>query len=410
MHHSQRVAGKVLSRENVSACEDKPLNSLKDPKVYSCKSPGRLPSNGEFSKPFVPAPRRMTSFVSGPHRTHSFVFAPRRMSSFSPSRMASHNFRSNASFSSRETSVNDCTTFSAVHTTDKDSLLSRNQGSNAKGSVPARRCTPPSSINLASDSDEGISNSTTSQTVKHSHSRSSFNGTFVDYNVSPSGHPSKNSELPEAEDSLSPRTLGKSILAPPCTPPLQDYSFSDWEEESSPPPKNPKLCICGTESAYVFCHGCTNANYQVFQCIYCWKFGAKTSIRVIGDEFLEDPCKIDHICTPINELEDRVERLTHKWLSNLRTNCGYFQNSPKELYANFLTWLRNESDTHAWTRRRLVQTFKKSGGFEKHEKLFSTFCKPKKVQKNTRRRKWAWVQVSSPEEVEELNFWNEFFA
>ncbi|VDK50477.1 unnamed protein product [Cylicostephanus goldi] len=72
--------------------------------------------------------------------------------------------------------------------------------------------------------------------------------------------------------------------------------------------------IPGTENAYVFCHGHTNARYQVFQCVYCWKYGAKTSIRVIGDEFLEDPCKIDHICSPVNEMEDRVERLTHKVL------------------------------------------------------------------------------------------------
>ncbi|VDM77783.1 unnamed protein product [Strongylus vulgaris] len=137
--------------------------------------------------------------------------------------------------------------------------------------------------------------------------------------------------------------------------------------------------IPGTENAYVFCHDRTNVHYQVFQCVYCWKWKAKTRIKVIGDEFLEDPCKVDHICSPVDELEDRVERLTHKWLMNLREESKFCRASPKEEYTNFLDWLRDDSDEDEEARKKMLKLFKKSGGYKEHRKMFARFCKPKRV-------------------------------
>ncbi|RCN35594.1 hypothetical protein ANCCAN_18544 [Ancylostoma caninum] len=137
--------------------------------------------------------------------------------------------------------------------------------------------------------------------------------------------------------------------------------------------------IPGTEDAYVFCHDRTNAHYQIFQCVHCWEFKKVTPILVIGDEFLEDPDKLDHCCLGTNMLEDRVKRLTHKWLMELREESKFCKSSPREEYENFLKWLRDESDEDTQVRKKMLKIFKESGGYSEHRKLFARFCKPKKT-------------------------------
>ncbi|EYB94334.1 hypothetical protein Y032_0173g427 [Ancylostoma ceylanicum] len=137
--------------------------------------------------------------------------------------------------------------------------------------------------------------------------------------------------------------------------------------------------IPGTEDAYVFCHDRTNVHYQIFQCIHCWEFKKVTPILVIGDEFLDDPCELDHCCLGTNMLEDRVKRLTHKWLMELREESKFCKSSPKEEYGHFLEWLRDESDEDKQVRKKMVKIFKESGGYKEHRKLFARFCKPKKT-------------------------------
>ncbi|CAJ0594977.1 unnamed protein product [Cylicocyclus nassatus] len=118
--------------------------------------------------------------------------------------------------------------------------------------------------------------------------------------------------------------------------------------------------IPDTDNAYVFCHERTNVDYQIFKCLKCWNEKVKTTIKVIGEKFFGNPCDLGHVCSPVDELEDRVERLTYKWLTDLQEQSKSCRNSPKEEYANFLIWLRDDSD--------------------KGTNLYYRFCKPKKAR------------------------------
>ncbi|KAK6759986.1 hypothetical protein RB195_021500 [Necator americanus] len=163
-----------------------------------------------------------------------------------------------------------------------------------------------------------------------------------------------------------------------------------------------------TDDAYVFCHNRTNTQYQIFQCVWCWKFKAITTIIVIGDEFLSDPCKLDHVCIPVNKLEDRLERITHKWLMELREKTKSCKSSPKKEYRRFLKWLGEKSDEEDKVRKTLLKIHRRSGGFKEHQKLFSRFCKPMKQSRGVRVRKYQWVLPQSLQDETEWEFLTDF--
>ncbi|CAJ0594972.1 unnamed protein product, partial [Cylicocyclus nassatus] len=231
-------------------------------------------------------------------------------------------------------------------------------------------------------------------------------------------HQNEKSKPANPSEDFCALTSKESNLAPLCPSPLLQDLVPDSGEEASPTSSPPKFPLCDkltgppappkteshprfkgikrvslkgrhdvlvysipeTDNAYVFCHERTNLDYQVFKCLKCWNEKVKTTIKVIGEKFFGNPCDLGHVCSPVDELEDRVERLTYKWLTDLQEQSQSCRNSPKEEYANFLIWLRDDSDKEEWTRKALLNTFKQSGGYKEHQELFARFCKPKKAR------------------------------
>ncbi|KAK6024675.1 LSM domain protein, partial [Ostertagia ostertagi] len=73
-----------------------------------------------------------------------------------------------------------------------------------------------------------------------------------------------------------------------------------------------RYTIPGGKYCYVFLFKRSNHNHDVYRCRDCKRKGALVTVKVVGDDFLSDPCDEPHICLPTDSLRDKVERLVYK--------------------------------------------------------------------------------------------------
>ncbi|EPB79070.1 hypothetical protein ANCCEY_01823 [Ancylostoma ceylanicum] len=111
--------------------------------------------------------------------------------------------------------------------------------------------------------------------------------------------------------------LAPRLLLPksePVVPPPQPPRRFPGKREVSMFGKHDVLryCIPGKSTCYVFCYMRSNQDVDIYKCNECKKRKKHTPIKVIGDEFVTDPCLAPHDCTPVEAIKDKVDRLTYK--------------------------------------------------------------------------------------------------
>ncbi|EYC35189.1 hypothetical protein Y032_1122g3636 [Ancylostoma ceylanicum] len=82
--------------------------------------------------------------------------------------------------------------------------------------------------------------------------------------------------------------------------------------------------------AYVFSFKRKHDYYSMYCCDQCKRKGAYVAIQVDEDEFLADPCKLEHVCIPVNRAHDTVERMIAKRLRQIRSDQTSWITTPKE--------------------------------------------------------------------------------
>ncbi|EYC07665.1 hypothetical protein Y032_0069g338 [Ancylostoma ceylanicum] len=98
-----------------------------------------------------------------------------------------------------------------------------------------------------------------------------------------------------------------------------------------------------TRMVYSFSHLRTNKSHDVYRCIRCQAQGSYVKIRVVGDEFLEDPCSIGHICLTRNIARETDTRKFYEDMQNVRKDENYVSMRTKQVWYKGLRE-RNECD------------------------------------------------------------------
>ncbi|KAK6018327.1 hypothetical protein OSTOST_16093, partial [Ostertagia ostertagi] len=83
---------------------------------------------------------------------------------------------------------------------------------------------------------------------------------------------------------------------------------------------------------------------ETYGCVHCLKerrrrgerVGGGGFIKVVGNEFLSDPCRIDHECTPGKYTEERGNRHVYKEMQNIRRDPTCAGKKPVKVYLDML--------------------------------------------------------------------------
>ncbi|WKX93819.1 hypothetical protein Q1695_011243 [Nippostrongylus brasiliensis] len=78
-----------------------------------------------------------------------------------------------------------------------------------------------------------------------------------------------------------------------------------------------RYMIPGEDKCYIFLFKRANQGYHVYTCRGCNRLKTPVTVKVIGDDFLSDPCQEPHRCVPVDALNEKVERLAYMRMCNL---------------------------------------------------------------------------------------------
>ncbi|KAL6726884.1 hypothetical protein Aduo_008812 [Ancylostoma duodenale] len=62
----------------------------------------------------------------------------------------------------------------------------------------------------------------------------------------------------------------------------------------------------------------TALNHVQGYCVHCNEFGTHTSTSEVGENFLSDPCGVDHACSPVDNARNIATRATYKMVQRIR--------------------------------------------------------------------------------------------
>ncbi|XGW21009.1 hypothetical protein V3C99_004178, partial [Haemonchus contortus] len=60
-------------------------------------------------------------------------------------------------------------------------------------------------------------------------------------------------------------------------------------------------------------------------------------IKVMGNEFVQDPCSMEHVCHPKKYAEEMGNRIVYEKAQNVRKNPGQAKKKPVEIFRELLT-------------------------------------------------------------------------
>ncbi|VDL72248.1 unnamed protein product [Nippostrongylus brasiliensis] len=78
-----------------------------------------------------------------------------------------------------------------------------------------------------------------------------------------------------------------------------------------------RYMIPGEDKCYIFLFKRANQGYDIYTCRGCSRLKTPVTVKVIGDDFLSDPCQEPHRCVPVDALNEKVERLAYMRMCNL---------------------------------------------------------------------------------------------
>ncbi|XGW09874.1 hypothetical protein V3C99_011831 [Haemonchus contortus] len=119
--------------------------------------------------------------------------------------------------------------------------------------------------------------------------------------------------------------------------------------------------IPGGEKCYIFLFKRTNHSHDVYRCRECKKRGLLVTVKVIGDNFLSDPCDEPHVCDPVDYLKDKVERLVYKKWREMQQNPRYADSACREVWKEMLDAFDDESLGDVEEREKMRIIYESSG-------------------------------------------------
>ncbi|VDO67042.1 unnamed protein product [Haemonchus placei] len=100
----------------------------------------------------------------------------------------------------------------------------------------------------------------------------------------------------------------------------------------------------GTPYCYTFIQTHANKYSKSYRCQNCAdekkKNGSKERmklIKVIENEFVQDPCSMKHVCHPKKYAEEMGNRIVYEKAQNVRRNPGQAKKKPVEIFRELLT-------------------------------------------------------------------------
>lgn len=94
--------------------------------------------------------------------------------------------------------------------------------------------------------------------------------------------------------------------------------------------------IPGTNLVHAFYLHRKNRKLDIYCCTKCRAVRAFTQIRVIGNEFLSDPCRVLHRCSPRTLAEDKTKRLIYEKMNMVRNDERFAGFTAKEVWLSGL--------------------------------------------------------------------------
>ncbi|KAK6062214.1 hypothetical protein COOONC_00112 [Cooperia oncophora] len=87
-----------------------------------------------------------------------------------------------------------------------------------------------------------------------------------------------------------------------------------------------------------------NQSADVYQCVLCKKMNTWKAIKIVGDEFLSDPCAIGHVCSPVEGGDDKAKRVGYQKVQEIKSDPLYAGRVPRQVYEEMLTKASQEHD------------------------------------------------------------------
>nr|CDJ96333.1 unnamed protein product [Haemonchus contortus] len=128
--------------------------------------------------------------------------------------------------------------------------------------------------------------------------------------------------------------------------------------------------IPGGSTCYTFAYQKRRAKYEVYCCSGCRSNGTRTTIEVRDGEFFsEDPCLLEHVCSPKNSAEDEANRLVYKACQEICVTPEFASKKPRQLWQEISNYVDLSSeDPH---RREEMLTYFRKRGYKSRRKTLS---------------------------------------
>ncbi|KHJ92654.1 hypothetical protein OESDEN_07452, partial [Oesophagostomum dentatum] len=92
--------------------------------------------------------------------------------------------------------------------------------------------------------------------------------------------------------------------------------------------------------------------------------------KVVGDDFLKDPCLEPHNCTPVEGAKDKVDRLTYKKFQEIRRDPQYAECHSRQVWEDMLEACDDKTMGDPEERKEMKLIFC-STGFEKKRRTIA---------------------------------------
>lgn len=159
--------------------------------------------------------------------------------------------------------------------------------------------------------------------------------------------------------------------------------------------KSGLLCrIPETRLAYSFFFQRSNKDEDVYRCCFCKAEGVRTTVKVIADEFLTDPCYIGHRCSLRPYVEESTKRMQYKKMDVIRSDDRYVNQSTKHLWLDGLREINEDSSIDDSLKNEMLAEYFGRGFDDKKQQFTRNLASHK-----DKRAAMAFV----PEELENLS-------
>ncbi|KAK6031216.1 hypothetical protein OSTOST_02634 [Ostertagia ostertagi] len=123
--------------------------------------------------------------------------------------------------------------------------------------------------------------------------------------------------------------------------------------------------------AFAFLRAIKRSQVVVYRCIACKKKGITISIAVQNEsEFIGDPAELAHVCTPLLNAKDKVQRMVYQSCRAIATDPTLAEAKPNQLWKSIAELIdKNAADDDVLRSEMLKQFYK--GGYKSRSRTIA---------------------------------------